>query len=62
MILAQRIASHPPRATRGIKRLMSMAQRDAVTAARSREEDAFEALFSDPSANPGHSLVSGLES
>jgi enoyl-CoA hydratase/carnithine racemase len=60
MALAHRIASFPPRATQEIKRLMMAAHRDAIAAARSREESAFAALFADPSANPGLDLASGL--
>lgn len=42
---AQRIAAHDVNATRTIKGLMLAAERDAVAAARAREDDAFAALF-----------------
>jgi len=58
--LARRIASFPPRATREIKRLMVAARREAVAAARTREEATFAALLADPDANPGSGLASGL--
>ncbi|MGO9029180.1 MAG: enoyl-CoA hydratase/isomerase family protein [Acidimicrobiales bacterium] len=60
MALARRIASFPPRATQEIKRLMTAAHRDAIAAARAREESAFAALFADPATNPGAGLASGL--
>jgi enoyl-CoA hydratase/carnithine racemase len=60
MVLARRIAAFPHRATREIKRLMLDGQRQAVAAARSREESAFAALFADPAANPGAGLAAGL--
>jgi enoyl-CoA hydratase/carnithine racemase len=62
MALARRIASFPPRATQEIKRLMNAAHRDAIAAARSREESAFAALFADPTTNPGSDLALGLAS
>jgi len=44
--IAARMAAHSPAAVRTIKRLMLDGQRDAVGAAREREEAAFAALFS----------------
>ncbi len=60
MELAKRIASFPPEATRRMKQLMMEARRAGIDAARRREEDAFAALFADPSANPGRRLAAGL--
>ncbi len=60
MALARRIASFPPHATREIKRLMMVARRPEIAAARAREEAAFAALFADPRTNPGTQLTAGL--
>jgi enoyl-CoA hydratase/carnithine racemase len=62
LALARRIASFPPDATRGIKRLMTAARRPDVEAARAREEAAFASLFADPKTNPGAGLIAGLGS
>jgi enoyl-CoA hydratase/carnithine racemase len=61
LVLARRIASFPHRATREIKRLMVDGRRDAIVAARAREESAFAALFADPDANPGAGLTGALQ-
>ncbi len=58
--LARRMATYPPTAVAGIKRLMRAAAGDAAAEARAREEAAYAALFADPSANPGAALASGL--
>jgi enoyl-CoA hydratase/carnithine racemase len=60
MELAGRIAAFAPHATRQIKRLMMEGRRDAIVAARAREESAFAALFADPGTNPGAELAAGL--
>jgi enoyl-CoA hydratase/carnithine racemase len=61
MALARRIASFPPHATRQIKQLMLASNREAIIAARAREESAFAALFADPANNPGAKLTAGLD-
>lgn len=58
--LARRIASFPGHATRVIKRLMTEPHREAIAAARQREDAAFAALFADPDVNPGAGLASRL--
>jgi enoyl-CoA hydratase/carnithine racemase len=60
MVLARRIASFAPHATREIKRLMMASNRSAIGAARAREEAAFATLFADPANNPGLQLTDGL--
>ncbi len=60
LAMARRIASYPPAAVAGIKRLMRAAAGDAAAEARAREEAAYAALFADPSANPGAALASRL--
>ncbi len=62
LALARRIASFAPHATRQIKRLMAVARRPDVDAARAREEAAFAALFADAGTNPGSQLAAGLGS
>jgi enoyl-CoA hydratase/carnithine racemase len=62
LVLARRIASYRPDATRRIKRLMTAARRPEIEAARAREEAAFAALFADPGADFGSGLTAGLGS
>jgi enoyl-CoA hydratase/carnithine racemase len=61
MVLAHRIASYPPQATREIKRLMMASRRADVLAARVREERAFAALFAEPGTDLGSQLTAGLD-
>ena len=61
LVLARRIASFPPHATREIKRLMMESRRRPIAEARAREEAAFAALFADPRHNPGAQLTAGLD-
>ena len=51
----------PRAATRQIKQLMMAPHREAIGAARGREEAAFAALFADPANNPGSQLTAGLD-
>lgn len=59
--LARRIAAFPAPNVAEIKRLMRAGERDALAAARVREEDAYRALFADPARNPGDALAAGLD-
>lgn len=61
MVLAHRIASYPPHATREIKRLMLASRRSDIGAARAREESAFAALFAEPGTDLGSQLTAGLD-